>query len=102
MDDLCKRFNTSVNGLTNEQAKENLAKYGPNNGKDMPECIMVKREGELKYVMSEEVTLGDILHLNPANDPRIHADVRIIDIMEAPFYVESFFSTKIAQISSKR
>jgi len=44
VDDLCKEFNTTFDlevenkvGLTEEQAKENLKKYGPNKMRNMPE-----------------------------------------------------------------
>ena len=49
VDALCKGFDTNVDtGLTEEQAKENLNKYGPNKMKNMPECNMVRRDNEWK------------------------------------------------------
>jgi len=95
VEELCKKYNTDIKeGLSTKQAEENLKKYGPNTTKNLPECYLVRRDGELSKIMSEEITLGDLIYMNPS-EPRIPADVRIIRITEgAPFCVESYFLYK--------
>jgi len=90
---LCKSFDTDVDkGLTAEQAKENLKKYGPNKMKNMPECTMVKRDDEYQRIMTEDLVPGDIILLEggSGNFGFIAGDIRIVNIM-APLYVESYF-----------
>merc|ERR1712168_751611 len=73
---LCKAYDTDVDeGLTTEQAKENLKKYGPNKMKNMPECTIVKRDGDYREIMAEDLVPGDM---------------RIVNIME-PVNIESYF-----------
>jgi len=96
IDALCKGYDTDVDkGLTEEQAKENLRKYGPNKMKNMPECTMVKRDGEFKRIMTEDLVPGDITLLegDSGNFSFIAGDIRIVKIME-PVYVESYFLYK--------
>jgi len=96
VDALCKGFDTNVEtGLTEEQAKENLKKYGPNKMKNMPECTMVKREKEWKKIMTEDLVPGDITLLegDSGNFGYICGDIRIVNIME-PVHVESYFLYK--------
>ena len=99
VDALCKGFDTDVEtGLTEEQAKENLKKYGPNKIKNTPvwpECTMVKRDQEFKRIMTEDLVPGDILLLegDTGNFSSISGDIRIVKILE-PFYVESFLLYK--------
>ena len=70
VDALCKGFDTNVDtGLTEEQAKENLKKYGPNKMKNMPECTMVKRDNEWKKIMTEDFVISQISKL--CNTPRV-------------------------------
>jgi len=90
---LCKGYDTDIGkGLTAEQAKENLKKYGPNKMKNMPECTMVKRDGEFQRIMTEDLVPGDITLIEggSGNFGFIAGDIRIVNIME-PVYVESYF-----------
>jgi len=90
---LCKGYDTDIGkGLTAEQAKENLKKYGPNKMKNMPECTMVKRDGEFQRIMTEDLVPGDITLLEggSGNFGFIAGDIRIVNIIE-PVYVESYF-----------
>jgi len=90
---LCKGYDTDVGkGLTKEQAQENLRKYGPNKMKNMPECTMVKRDGEFQRIMTEDLVPGDITLIEggSGNFGFIAGDIRIVSIME-PVYVESYF-----------
>jgi len=92
VDALCKGFDTNVDtGLTEEQAKENLKKYGPNRKERMPECTMVKRDNEFKSIMTEDLVPGDIvlLQADSGNFGDICGDIRILKIME-PVHVESY------------
>lgn len=96
VDALCKGFDTNVDtGLTEEQAKENLKKYGPNKMKNMPECTMVKRDNEWKKIMTEDFVPGDIVLLegDSGNFGTICGDIRIVKILE-PVHVESYFLYK--------
>jgi len=93
VDALCKGYDTDVDkGLTEEQAKENLKKFGPNKMKNMPECTMVKRDGEFQKIMTEDVVPGDItlIEADSGNFGFITGDIRIVKIMD-PVYVESYF-----------
>jgi len=93
VDALCKGYDTDVDkGLTEEQAKENLKKYGPNKMENMPECTMVKRDGEFQKIMTEDLVPGDItlIEADSGNFGFITGDIRIVKIME-PVYVESYF-----------
>ena len=93
VDALCKGYDTDVDkGLTEEQAKENLKKYGPNKMKNMPECTLVKRDGEFQKIMTEDLVPGDItlIEADSGNFGFITGDIRIVKIME-PVYVESYF-----------
>merc|ERR1739838_33154 len=92
-DALCKGYDTDVEkGLTEEQAKENLKKFGPNKMKNMPECTMVKRDGEFQKIVTEDVVPGDItlIEADSGNFGFITGDIRIVKIMDT-VYVESYF-----------
>lgn len=94
VDALCKGFDTNVDtGLTEEQAKENLKKYGPNKMKNMPECNMVRRDNEWKKIMTEDLVPGDIVEAFSGNFEPICGDIRIVKIFE-PVHVESYFLYK--------
>lgn len=94
VDALCKGFDTNVDtGLTEEQAKENLKKYGPNKMKNMPECNMVRRDNEWKKIMTEDLVPGDIVEAFSGNFEPICGDIRIVKILE-PVHVESYFLYK--------
>jgi len=93
IDALCKGYDTDIGkGLTKEQAQENLRKYGPNKMKNMPECTMVKRDGEFQRIMTEDLVPGDITLIEggSGNFGFIAGDIRIVSILE-PVYVESYF-----------
>jgi len=105
--ELCKRFGTvcpsytdtdqfDIKGLTEEQAKENLKKYGPNKierkepsgvkngyflrcvkailrviglGEYREEFAMVKRENEWKQIKTEDLVPGDVVKISWSNIP---------------------------------
>jgi len=93
---LCKGYDTDVeNGLTANQAKENLRKYGPNKMKNMPECCMVKRDGEFQRIMTEDLVPGDITYIEggSGNFGFLAGDIRIVKIQQ-PVFVESYFLYK--------
>jgi len=86
VDALCKRYDTDVDkGLTEEQAKENLEKYGENR---MNVPTMVKRDGEYQKILGEDLVPGDIVLIEAGTD--ITGDIRIVEIME-PVLVESYY-----------
>ena len=91
---LCKAYDTDVaEGLTTEQAKENLKKYGPNKMKNMPKCTIVKRDGDYREIMTEDLVPGDIAVLEGGSGYEtqfINGDMRIVNIME-PVNIESYF-----------
>jgi len=130
IDDLCKRFGTVykactadpddgvteyiINGLTEEQAKENLKKYGPNKiERNMDEVTMgyheftkVRRENESKefewkQIKTEDLVPGDVVEISWSNVPAekrekleklfIPADIRVTQIFYRPTNVESYF-----------
>jgi len=95
IESLCKEYNTDVEtGLTANQAKENLVKYGPNKMKDMPECTMVKRDGEFQRINTEDLVPGDIIYLEADSEfGFISGDIRIVQSM-LPVFVESYFLYK--------
>jgi len=91
---LCKAYDTDVDeGLTTEQAKENLKKYGPNKMKNMQKCTIVKRDGDYREIMTEDLVPGDIAFLEGGSRygaEFINGDMRIVNIME-PVNIESYF-----------
>jgi len=91
VEELYIKYNSSADGLSAEQAKDNLSKYGPpSNAKDLPECTMVKRNGELQQILSEELALGDLIYVNSSRSPYLVADVVITSIHD-PIWIESSF-----------
>merc|ERR1711892_981336 len=60
--------------------------------KNMPECTMVKRDGDFQKIMTEDLVPGDItlIEADSGNFGFITGDIRIVKIME-PVYVESYF-----------
>lgn len=98
VEELYKKYNSSPNGLSAEQAKVNLSKYGPpSNAKDLPEYTTVKRDGEIQQILSEDLALGDLIYVNLSRSPSqirtssyLVADVIITSIYE-PMWIESSF-----------
>jgi len=91
VDALCKGYDTNIEtGLTEEQAQVNLNKFGPNKikKKNIPESVMVKREGEFKKINTSDLVPGDVTIIEA--DSFIAGDVRIVKILE-PILVESYF-----------
>jgi len=97
IEELCKMYDTDIDiGLTEEQAKENLRKYGPNEMDCWNEPI-VKRGGDPEdpwmTIQKEELVPGDIIKIgeNTGEVPGfIAGDIRILSIIE-PLFVESSF-----------
>jgi len=113
LDALCKGYDTDTEtGLTTEQAKKNLEKFGPNKlnktgpkyqesySEDYGKSANVMRNGKgipqflNDWVKIEEVVPGDIVSLAATGDMSyVPGDLRIIQIYE-PVYVESYFLYK--------
>merc|ERR1711971_149546 len=81
-----------MGGLTNEQAKEKLKKYGPNKMKNMPKEMTVRRDDDWMFIMTEVLVPGDIIKIQFYGMP-IPADIRIIQII-VPVHMESYFMYK--------
>jgi len=107
LDELVKRFKTDIKtGLTEEAARDGLAKYGPNTLKppvpkwrkffqsmfnwlgrsqaeesaEPPQLVATRRAGQTVQVKAEELTLGDIVELKSIG--KIPADIRVIEADE--------------------
>ena len=97
LDELVKRFNTDIKtGLTEEAARDGLAKYGPNTQvlpdylletwsfkygvSAAPKLVATRRAGQTVQVKVEELTLGDIVELKSIG--KIPADIRVIEADE--------------------
>jgi len=96
LDELVKRFNTDIKtGLTEEAARDGLAKYGPNT-QILPDylpyydwtchygesakpskLVATRRAGQTVQVKVEELTLGDIVEIKSI--AMLPADIRIIE-----------------------
>ena len=95
LDELVKRFNTDIKtGLTEEAARDGLAKYGPNT-QILPDYVVdhwslhygesakpsklvaTRRAGQTVQVKVEELTLGDIVEIKSI--AMLPADIRIIE-----------------------
>ena len=94
LDELVKRFNTDIKtGLTEEAARDGLAKYGPNTQvlpdylletwsfkygvSAAPKLVATRRAGQTVQVKVEELTLGDIVEIKSI--AMLPADIRIIE-----------------------
>ena len=94
LDELVKRFNTDIKtGLTEEAARDGLAKYGPNTQvlpdylfetwsfkygvSAAPKLVATRRAGQTVQVKVEELTLGDIVEIKAI--AIIPADIRILE-----------------------
>ena len=98
LDELVKRFNTDIKtGLTEEAARDGLAKYGPNTqvlpgyllerflyhygeSAEPAKLVATRRAGQTVQVKVEELTLGDIVELKSIG--KIPADIRVIEADE--------------------
>ena len=95
LDELVKRFNTDIKtGLTEEAARDGLAKYGPNTqvlpgyllerflyhygeSAEPAKLVATRRAGQTVQVKVEELTLGDIVEIKSI--AMIPADIRILE-----------------------
>jgi len=95
LDELVKRFNTDIKtGLTEEAARDGLAKYGPNTqvlpgyvlerflyrygeSAEPAKLVATRRAGQTVQVKVEELTLGDIVEIKAITI--IPADIRILE-----------------------
>jgi len=87
IDELVKMLGTNIeNGLTREQAKENLKKHGPNlikeediNDPQSPHrnYAVVRRDGEKLDIKVADLTIGDIVELKAGHV--VPGDIRIVE-----------------------